>query len=62
MPTIPAFYAAKEANRPAAVRVYHNNSACEFAKQIPEAERLPGTNAYHLCEDCNQLNAKAQRR
>src|SRR5581483_954995 len=61
MPTVPAFYSDREASRPAAMRVYHNNSSCEFGKQIPEAERRNGTNAYELCEDCGRLNAAAQR-
>lgn len=60
MPTIPVFYSEKEATRPAAMRVYHNNAGCEWVKQIPEDQRRPGTNAYHLCEDCERLNSRGK--
>ena len=62
MPTVPAFYSANESTRPAATRVYHNNSACPMAKQIAEPERKTGTNAYRLCEDCERINGEAARR
>ena len=60
MPTVPTFYSVNETKRPPATRVYHNNGACDLGKQIAQADRQQGTNAYRLCEDCERLNARGK--
>jgi hypothetical protein len=58
MPQVADFYSINEANKPAANRVYHNNSACPPGRDIPANERRKGTGNYRLCQDCQNLNAK----
>jgi hypothetical protein len=53
-----AFYSINEIHKPAGNRVYHNNSACPPGRDIPEAERRPGTGGYRLCHDCEKLNTR----
>jgi len=52
---IQAFYSINEPNKPAADRVYHNNSACRLGLDIPASERRSGTNNYRQCEQCANL-------
>lgn len=56
MPSTPAFHSINEAKKPAAARVYHNNSACSPGRDIPFNERRLGMNDYRLCGDCERLN------
>jgi hypothetical protein len=56
MPTVADFYSINEAAKPAANRVYHNNSACPPGRDIPPNERRSGTNGYRLCKDCTERN------
>jgi hypothetical protein len=55
MAPIQAFYSINETKKPAANRVYHNNSACRPGQDIPPSERRPGTNNYSQCEECANL-------
>jgi hypothetical protein len=50
------FYSVNEVKKPAADRVYHNNSACAPGRDIPPSERRPGNGGYRLCKDCAELN------
>lgn len=56
MPRVPDFYSINEAAKPAAHRVYHNNSACPPGRDIPQHERRSGTGGYRLCDDCRERN------
>jgi hypothetical protein len=60
MPRTPEFYSINEAAKPAANRVYHNNSACPPGRDIPPSERRPGTGGYRLCMDCNERNTQGR--
>jgi len=60
MPKIFEFYSLKEALKPPGKGVYHNNSACLQAGEIPAIERRVGTANYRLCEDCMTLNAQGR--
>jgi hypothetical protein len=56
MPKTSTFYSVNEEKKPAAARVYHDNSACPPGRDIPANERRAGTNNYRLCNDCGTLN------
>jgi len=56
MPKTPSFHSVNEEKKPAAGRVYHDNSACPPGRDIPANERRPGSNNYRLCHDCGTLN------
>lgn len=56
MPATPAFHSVNEADKPAANRVHHNNSACPPGRDIPQHERRSGTGGYRLCHNCDNLN------
>ncbi len=56
MPKTPSFHSVNEDKKPAAGRVYHDNSACPPGRDIPVNERRPGSNNYRLCHDCGTLN------
>jgi hypothetical protein len=56
MPKSPSFHSVNEEKKPAAGRVYHDNSACPPGRDIPVNERRPGSNNYRLCHDCGTLN------
>ena len=62
MPYEPEFYSINEADKPAAKRVHHNNSACGPGGEIPKNERRlgkgPTGDPYRLCEDCEKENMK----
>ena len=60
MPLVPAFYSINEKEKPEKDRVYHNNTACTAAKQIPEAERQPGTNGYRACVECRLVTTQGK--
>jgi hypothetical protein len=64
MPYVAAFYSIKEVDKPAADRVYHNNSACPPGRDIPMHERRqgagPGFPGYRLCDDCIELNRQGK--
>jgi hypothetical protein len=49
------FYSVNEEKKPLFDRVYHNNTSCGPGKEIPLADRRPGTNNYRLCKDCQKL-------
>jgi hypothetical protein len=57
MPKVADFYSIHEAEKPAAHRVYHNNSTCPPGRDIKaaKADRL-GTGGYRLCHDCQERN------
>ena len=50
------FYSINEILKPVTQRVYHNNTLCGPAKEIPDNDRRYGTNNYRLCDDCEKLN------
>jgi hypothetical protein len=52
MANVYAFHSINEIQKPAFLRVYHDNSACPPGRDIPSWERRPGTNNYRLCKDC----------
>ncbi len=54
-----AFHSINEAKRPAAARVYHNNTACSRGRDIPQNERRLGENGYRRCGDCDRLNSQS---
>jgi len=54
MPNVPAFHSVNETKKPAADRVYHNNSACAPGRDIPQWERVPGLGGYRLCDKCQE--------
>jgi hypothetical protein len=56
MPRVSPFHSINEEKKPAAIRVYHDNSACAPGRDIPQFERRVGTNGYRLCDDCKKLN------
>lgn len=56
MPSTATFYSVNEAEKPAANRVYHNNSQCGPGREIPQNDRRNGSNGYRLCDDCEKLN------
>ncbi len=56
MPATAAFHSINEAAKPAANRVYHDNSACRPGQDIPHNERRSGTGGYRLCDVCKPLN------
>jgi hypothetical protein len=56
MPRVAAFYTLNEQKKPEERRVYHNNSACGPANEIPSTDRWPGDGGYRLCNDCDRLN------
>jgi hypothetical protein len=60
MPQVAAFYSVNEVNKPANLRVHHNNGACPPGRDIPQHERRAGTGSYRLCEDCARLNQQAR--
>jgi hypothetical protein len=60
MPKTPPFYSVNEEKKPAAGRVYHDNSACPPGRDIPANERRSGTNNYRLCHDCGTLNSQSR--
>jgi hypothetical protein len=49
------FYSVNEVKKPAADRVYHNNTSCPSGRDIPQGERRPGRGGYRLCEHCARL-------
>jgi hypothetical protein len=51
-----AFYSVNEIQKPANLRVHHNNNACPPGRDIPSWERKAGTGGYRLCEKCQQFN------
>jgi len=55
MSKVSDFYSINEAKKPANERVYHNNSECRPAHDIPPSERRNGTNGYRLCDHCAKL-------
>jgi hypothetical protein len=56
MANVSAFHSVNEVSKPAAQRVYHNNSNCPPGRDIPSWERKPGTNYYRLCDICDAKN------
>ena len=56
MPSTPEFHSVDEPKNPPDKRVYHNNTTCIAARQIPRDQRRPGTGGYHLCPECDQKN------
>jgi hypothetical protein len=52
MTRVTEFYSVLEAKKPPPNRVYHTNSVCASARQIPQAERRPGNGGYRQCGDC----------
>jgi hypothetical protein len=52
-----AFHSVKEAEKPEAHRVYHNQKSCLAGKEIPKNERVKGSGGYRLCEMCKQHHA-----
>ena len=60
MPRVDPFYSVNEAQKPAANRVHHDNSACRPAQDIPRSERRDGTGGYRLCGDCARLNSQGR--
>jgi hypothetical protein len=60
MPKISDFYSISEVLKPPEKGVYHNNSACPQAREIPAIDRRVGTANYRLCEDCLNLNAQGR--
>jgi hypothetical protein len=56
VPTTPPFYWIKESTKPIPDRAHHNNSNCAAAKDVPRADRRPGTGSYRLCRQCEDLN------
>ncbi len=60
MPQVPAFYSVNENQKPAHLRVHHNNSACPPGRDIPAWERRQGTGGYRLCEDCQRLTREGR--
>jgi hypothetical protein len=60
MPATPTFHSINEVQKPAHVRVYHNNSACPPGRDIPAWERRTGTGNYRLCDDCARLNQQGR--
>ena len=56
MPPVPAFHSVNEAQKPAANRVFHNNSLCVPGRDIPQHERRTGTGNYRLCDRCKENN------
>lgn len=55
MSKVSPFYSVNEARKLPQNRVYHNNNACPAGRDIPLHERRPGTGAYRLCKDCQNL-------
>jgi hypothetical protein len=56
MPPVPPFYSMREAEKPLANRVHHDNGTCAVGRAIPLDERLKGNAGYRLCDDCENLN------
>jgi hypothetical protein len=56
MPKTTAFYSINEDQKPAALRVHHNNNSCPPGRDVPSWERRLGTGGYRLCRDCQTLN------
>jgi hypothetical protein len=54
MAKVPAFHSINESAKPAAHRVYHNETQCAPGRDIPVSERRPGTGGYRLCEKCQE--------
>lgn len=49
-----------EVNKPPENRVYHNNSECHSGRDIPQHDRILGTNGYRLCAHCIHLNQQGR--
>ena len=60
MPTQPPFHSVKEAQKPPAGRIHHNNSECPAGRDIPRCERKQGDGGYLLCPLCAGLNRQAR--
>ena len=60
MPSTSAFYSINEVHKPAASRVYHDNSACPSGRDIPSHERRSGTGGYRQCHNCQELTRQGR--
>ena len=60
MPPVPPFHSVKEAKKPPAARVHHNNSECPVARDIPRSERKQGDGGYLTCHTCAGLNRQGK--
>jgi hypothetical protein len=56
MPFTPSYYGPDDPEKPLAVIVFHNNSACSSGKGIALLDRLPSTGGHRICDECLQLN------
>ena len=56
MPKVADFHSVNEVNKPAANRVYHNNSSCAPGRDIPQHERRNGAGGYRLCDECKKYS------
>jgi hypothetical protein len=60
MPQVATFHSVNEIQKPANLRVHHNNGACAPGRDIPVWERQPGTGGFRLCDDCWRLNSQGR--
>jgi hypothetical protein len=55
MPAVVPFHSIDEYTKPVFERIYHNNTECPIALDIPNTQRHTGTNGYDLCPVCREL-------
>jgi hypothetical protein len=52
------FYSVNENQKPAQLRVHHDNNACAPGRDIPIWERRQGTGNYRHCDICSEMTRK----
>ena len=62
MPSMDDQYSVNEAKKLEGERVYHNNSGCGPFKEVLPEDRRKGRNGYRLCDDCQEINKKEEKK
>lgn len=59
MAKVPTYYSVRQASKPEAHRIHHDNDRCFSGRDIPQHDRRDGDKGYRLCVECIRLDAVA---